>query len=162
MATSNVLLPTASWRPDATNPPGLEFEDSIPRWLFDDSTAETMYAEFVMPSNFASTAELKIYYAMASATSGKIEFEVSVMAVSDGDSQDLDTESYDTANTTSVTVPGTAGYLDVVTVTLTNDDSLAASDLVRMRISRDADDATNDTATGDLEFHGACLSYTTS
>jgi hypothetical protein len=89
-----------------------------------------------------------------------VEFEASVMAVSDGDSQDLDTESYDTVNTGTATVPGTAGYLDVISVTLTNADSLAAGDLVRIKLSRDADDGTNDTATGDLEFHGARLEYT--
>jgi hypothetical protein len=44
-----------------------------------------------------------------------------------------------------------------VSVTLTNADSIAAGDLVRISISRDADDGTNDTATGDLYLLAAEL-----
>ena len=91
-----------------------------------------------------------------------IEFEAQVMAVSDGDSQDVDAESWDTANSQSATVPGTAGYLDEVSLSLTNNDSLAANDLVRIKLSRDADDGSNDTATGDLHLWNATLEYTTS
>ncbi|MCL4822575.1 MAG: hypothetical protein KJZ57_00025 [Anaerolineales bacterium] len=47
------------------------------------------------------------------------------------------------------TAPGTAGYIDQFTATLTNKDSVAAGDYVRIRLMRDADDGTNDTASGD-------------
>jgi hypothetical protein len=53
-------------------------------------------------------------------------------------------------NTGSESVPGTPGYLGQVSITLTNNDSLAAGDYFRLSLSRDADDGTNDTATGDL------------
>jgi hypothetical protein len=89
---------------------------------------------------------------MASATSGNVDFEVAVEAITDADATDLDaTTSFDTVNSSGATaVPGTAGYIDQVSITLTNADSIAAGDLVRISVSRDADDGTNDTATGDL------------
>ena len=54
-----------------------------------------------------------------------------------------------TNNSASTTVPGTAGYIDQISVTLTNNDSIAAGDLARVAIARKAADA-GDTATGDL------------
>ncbi len=99
---------------------------------------------------------------MASATSGGIAFDVQVMAVSDGDAQDVDADTYATVNSGTVaSVPGTAGYLDEVSITLSNDDSVAAGDFVVIRVARDVADAA-DTAAGDLELIGFTLEYTTS
>ena len=71
-------------------------------------------------------------------------------AISDGDALDLDAgDSFDTLNSTNTTVPATAGHLDVITVTLTNKDGVVAGDMFRLKLERDADDATNDTASGD-------------
>ena len=84
------------------------------------------------------------------------------MAVSDGDSADMATDSFDTVNSQNATVPGTAGYPDVISVTLSNADSVAAGDWVCISLARDADDGTNDDATGDAEVHGFALEYTTS
>jgi hypothetical protein len=78
-----------------------------------------------------------------------------VEAISDGDAVDLDAAtSYDTVNNSaSTTVPGTAGHIDQVSITLTNNDSSAAGDLLRIKLNRDADgSAITDSATGDLYF----------
>ena len=85
---------------------------------------------------------------------------VEVMAVTDG--EDVDTDSFDTANASAeTTVPGTAGLMDEISITLTNADSLAAGDYVAVRLSRDADNAGDD-ASGDLELWAFSLEYTTS
>ena len=55
----------------------------------------------------------------------------------------------------TVTVPATQGYLDVATITLTNKDSVAAGDMVRLQIICDSEDAAT-TTTGDV-----CLLYAT-
>jgi hypothetical protein len=62
------------------------------------------------------------------------------------------TTSFDTANNSaSTTVPATAGYIDQISITLTNADSIAAGDYYRISVNRDADgSAIADTATGDL------------
>jgi len=139
------VLPTSS-------APGRDVVQNRPILAFDGSAVETCYTKpAAMPGQYAGgTLKADIGYMMASATSGKVDFEVSVEAVSDGDTVDLDAgASFDTVNAANVTVPATAGYLDVLTVTLTNKDSVAAGDLVTFRLERDADDATDDTATGD-------------
>ena len=155
---SSILLPIPPTGFDATNSAGIVFENSIVHVVFDAATAEGIYWVFRMPSDYSSAPLLKLVYSMASATSGTIEFEASIWAVSDG--EDGDTESYDTVNTGTETVPGTAGLTSDLSITLTNADSVAAGDLIHIRLFRDADDGINDTATGDLELRAASLEYT--
>lgn len=120
---------------------------------FDATTVEAMYTQAVqMPASYTGSGTLKadILYAAASATSGKFDLEVSAEALTAADAIDTDSaSSFDTANAGNQTVPGTAGYLGLLTITLTNKDSVAAGDMVRFKLERDADDATDDTATGD-------------
>jgi predicted RecA/RadA family phage recombinase len=118
---------------------------------FDATTSETAYWTLIAPQGLSGTQSLIISYAMASATTGGVAFDVAVEAISSGDATDTDaTTSFATVNAaTDAAVPGTAGYMEQVTVTLTNDDSMAAGDLVRISIARDVADAA-DTATGDL------------
>ena len=74
---------------------------------------------------------------------------------------DAYTESYDTANTVTDTVPGTAGYLAEASITMSNTDSLAANDLVTIKFYRDAN-AGGDTASGDADLYALSLEYTAS
>jgi hypothetical protein len=130
--------------------------------LFDADTEEFLYWSFRIPGDYSSGLTAKIQYKMASATSGKVDFDVALMAVSDGDSQDVDADSMSTVNSGDETVPGTAGYLGEISITLTNVDNLAAGDFVVIYLKRDADDGTNDTATGDCEVIAFSLEYTPS
>lgn len=155
---SSILLPIPPNGFDATDPAGLNYQNSVPAVLFDDTTPEGIYFQFRMPSDFASAPVLKLVYSMDTATSGTIEFEASVWAATDG--EDVDTESYDTINTGTETVPDTAGLSSDLSIALTNADSLAANDLIRIKLFRDADDGTNDTATGDLELWAVTLEFT--
>jgi hypothetical protein len=150
MATRCVWSPLTAEFP-ASNFPQLTLINRRPVLAYDAATKETAYFSFVAPQGVTGTLTLVVTYMMASATSNLVDFEAQVEAVSDGDATDLDAgDSFDTANTQSgVTVPGTAGYIDQVSITLTNSDSLAAGDYVRIALARDAADGTNDTATGD-------------
>lgn len=151
MATTRVAFSPLNAEFPSSNAAALLMVNSRPVLAFDASTAETCYWTFPWPQGFTGTATLVVSYMMASATSGKIDFEVAVEAVTAGDSTDLDaTTSFGTANTiTAPTVPGTAGYMEQFTCTLTNKDSVAVGDYVRISLKRDAADATNDTASGD-------------
>lgn len=72
-----------------------------------------------------------------SVTTGSFTFAVEVEAIAEGDTVDLDSaNSFDSANSSADTVPGTAGYLAQHSITLTNADSIAAGDMVRFRLSR--------------------------
>ncbi len=111
----------------------------------DESAAITRAVE--MPAAYASgTLTAHIGYFTGS-TSGAVDWEIAVEAVTAGDAIDLDSaNSFDSVNAATDTVPSTAGYLKVCSITLTNKDSVAVGDMVRFLVRRDADDAA-DTAT---------------
>lgn len=127
---------------------------------FDASTEEQCMWSFRMPADYSSAPVLKVQYKMFSATTGGVAFEARIAAVSDGDAQDVDANGFDAANVGTATVPGTAGHLDEVSITLTNADSLAAGDFVVVYLNRDPAHA-SDTAAGDCEVVAVALTYTT-
>lgn len=150
MSNTRVILSPFAAEFPASNFPQLTLVNRRPVLAFDASTDETCYWTSIAPQGLTGTLVAIVTYIMASATSGKVDFEGSIEAVSDGDATNLaSSDSFDTANDNNATVPGTAGYIDQITITLTNKDSIAAGDYFRFRLMRDADDGTNDTATGD-------------
>lgn len=173
MATGSILLPIgAAILPDgaASNAaPAIQRSKSsagaptpyLLQAAFDAATVEILMWQFRMPQDYASAPVLKLQYKMASATTGGVAMSGYIEAVTPGDSQDVDADGFASVNTgTDATVPGTAGYLDAISITMTNADSLAANDLVILRVNREVADAA-DTATGDLELVAATLEYTT-
>ena len=152
MATQFVGTPESVHFP-STNFPELTQINQRPVLAFDAATDETAYWTDIAPQGITGTLTLIISYVMASATSGAIGLQAQIEAVTDNDATDLDAvTSFDTVNNSaSTTVPATAGYIDQVSITLTNSDSIAAGDYYRISVNRDADgSAIADTATGDL------------
>jgi hypothetical protein len=151
MATRFVFTPNSAEFP-SSNFPQLSLVNRRPVLAFDAATDETAYWTAQVPQGWTGTITAVITYMMASATSGTVGFQVQVEAVTDGDAVDLDaTTSFDTVNNSaSTTVPGTAGHIDQISITLTNNDSSAAADYIRFSLNRDADgSAITDSATGD-------------
>ena len=149
MATRFVGLPHSAEFP-SSNFPQITQINQRPVLAFDAATDETAYWTDIAPQGLTGTITLLIYYVMASATSGNVIFQAQLEAITDGDATDLDaTTSFDSVNNSATTaVPGTAGYIDVISITMTNADSLAAGDYYRLSINRDANNA-SDTASGD-------------
>ena len=151
MATRMVFTPESAHFP-ATNFPQIVMVATPRRMVlaFDAATSETCYWTSVVPQGFTGTTVAVISYMMASATSGGVAFDVAVEAVTSGDAVDLDAGvSFDTVNGGSdAAVPGTAGYMEQLSITLANLDSAAAADYLRISVARDVADAA-DTATGD-------------
>lgn len=149
MATRAILTPEGAHYP-ATNFPALLLSNRRPVLAFDAATSETAYWTFVAPQGVTGAWTAVISYAMASATTGGVAFDVALEAITSGDALDTDAAtSFDTVNGGSdAAVPGTAGYMEQISITLTNADSIAAADLVRVSVARDVADAA-DTATGD-------------
>lgn len=149
-----INLPPQAFTIPASGGCGRGVVQNRPYLAFDAAAQESSRSPAIqMPAAYTGSGTLKadIHYMMQSATSGTVNFEASVEAVTPGDATDLDSgESFDSVNSGSQTVPGTAGYLGVMTITLTNKDSVAAGDYVRLKVDRDGDDAgSDDTATGD-------------
>jgi len=114
---------------------------------FDAAADEGLMWQFTLPPAFTGILDLKIYYYMASASAGNVVFVAQVSAKSDADAG-MTSRTFDAANSQAVTVPGVAGTLDVATITMTNDDGMAAGDEVILLLYRDAN-AGGDTAAGD-------------
>lgn len=123
--------------------------------LFDAGADEALYFTDIAPQGLTTPAKVIVTWAMVSATTGNVILDATVEAVTDGDSMDTDSaESLDTANTTAATaVPGTAGHIKQTSITLTNNDSIAAGDYFRVRFRRVGANG-SDTATGDLVLLG--------
>lgn len=154
MATRATLTPLAAEFPSA-NFPQLTISNTTARrpvLAYDAATDETAYWTGVAPQGLTAPITAIITYAMASATSGTVGFQAALEAITDGDTVDTDSAtSFDTVNNSaSTTVPGTAGYIDQISITLTNADSIAAGDYFRLSLNRDANgSAITDSATGD-------------
>lgn len=151
MATRGVFGPLNAEYQNTSNFPALLTVNTRPALAFDASTDEECCWTGIAPQGLTGTITAVVTYIMASATSGAVRFQLSLEAISDGDAVDLDaTSSFDTANSNGETVPGTAGHMSQVSVTMTNADSLAAADYYRLGLRRDADGTSGtDDATGD-------------
>ena len=121
--------------------------------LFDDTTPESVVFESVMPQSYSGNGvTVYLHYAMLSATSGDIDWDVAFERI--GDQQlDIDSDSFAAVNSVdNTTVPGTAGFVDVVSIAFTDGadmDSVAAGEAFRMKVTRDA---ASDTGSGDAEL----------
>jgi hypothetical protein len=163
MATGTILLPVQSAKIGGSYiTSGARIDGGAGPWkvLFATDSTEEIIFQFELPENYSSSPVLKLKYAMASATTNKVDMEAKIMAIADG--EDVDSSSFDTLNEVSggTTVPGTAGFRDTISIPLTNNDSMAAEETIILHIQRDHDDG-DDTAAGDLELIGAALEYTT-
>lgn len=153
MATRAFWTPGGGEQYPASNYPALGIDATTRHryWAFDAATDETVHLMGVAPQGLTGTLTLVVFYRMASATSGNIYFRAAVEAITPGDALDTDaSSSFDTINTGNGAVPATAGYVSSISITLTNADSIAAGDMFRIELGRDADNA-SDTATGDAQ-----------
>lgn len=149
MATRGTFLPSASI-PAATN--GAPFLiDAMRREYvrFDATTQQTCYWSNIAPQGLTGALTAVISGYMASATAGGVIFGVALEAVTAADALVLfAAESFASDNENGdMTVPATAGHPFQISITLTNNDSLAVADYYRLRLRRDPDDA-NDDASG--------------
>ena len=102
---------------------------------------------------------MKVHYYMAGAnTTDDIVLACRIAAISDGDAS-VTAKVFDAVNTATVTVPDAAGTEDVASITLTNNDSMAAGDRIMLLLYRDAD-AGGDTAAGDCIITAVELQFT--
>ena len=129
---------------------------NVPRTAlaFDDSTDESAVSQsFEWPDQSASGTVKATIYWYGTATSNNVVWNVSVEAETPGASgATLDmvdgASGFDSDNAVTATVTATEGEVAATSVTLTNKDSVAAADIVRIKIMRDADNG-SDNFSGD-------------
>lgn len=147
MATTRAILTPLSAEFPSSAAAGLTVVGGRPVLAFDAATDESAVWTFVAPQGLTGALSCVMSLIGNAAGTNSTYWEVSVEAVSSADATDLDsTESFATVNTGNVAMPATQGHMVQLSITLTNNDSIAAGDYVRIKITRDANNASDNFA----------------
>lgn len=127
---------------------------------FDASTSESAFFFFRASAYGSGNLTLDVDWYADTASSGDVIWGAQIAAITpDTDTQDIETDTFATANTVTDSHLGTTGQrLHRASITISNLDSLAADDWVCLKVYRDAA-AGGDTMTGDACLVGMNLSY---
>ncbi len=131
----------------------LDTRNSHPTLDFDAAANEDAIFSAVMPQHYGGGGvTVFLHYAMTSAVTLTVDWDVAFERI--GDQQlDIDGDSFAAVNSVdNTTVPGTAGFVDIVSVAFTNGadmDSVAVGEAFRLLVRRDA---VADDAAGDAEL----------
>jgi hypothetical protein len=126
---------------------------------FDAATDEAcMFHVPYAPTYGSGNITVLVRFKMDTATANEVRWGAAVCARSPGDAVDVDADAFSTEAYDEETVPGTAGYEDEASITVTGVDSMATGDEFYVRIRRDADHA-NDDATGDAHLISVVVEY---
>jgi hypothetical protein len=144
----------AVFTPSQNQPPATEFatldtRNSVAVLDFDDATDESAIFVNVIPeaASLGSGLKIRLQWAATTATSGDCVWDVSLERMT----TDIDSDSFDTIASATATTNGTSGILTVTEITLTTIDSVTAGDGYRLKVTRDANNA-SDTMSGDAEL----------
>lgn len=128
---------------------------------FDAAAREDIYFDLVIPLFGASATTMNVnlmWYSRSGSTTGDVIWGARLGALTPSDAQSMETDGYGTAATVTTTVLSTAKGMKLSTVAITSLDSLAALDLVKFNVYRDAA-AGGDTMSGDAILKHLYLSY---
>jgi hypothetical protein len=119
---------------------------------FDADANESIYFVSVLPKHYAGgSIACKLHWMATSATSGNVRWSAAFERLEAG-SPDLDSNGFQTAVEATGAANAASGKLTVTSLTLTALDGAVAGDAFRIAVTRVANDATNDTMTGDAEL----------
>ncbi len=156
MATGDTLytLTALNNEPAVSTPATFAFRNGHPVILFDPSTDESAVFTAILPKQYAAGGvNVDLHISMTTDVTGDTDWDVSFERIGVGQ-QDIDTDGFATPQSTdNTTVPGTAGFVQIITVPFTNGaqmDGLLITELFRIKVTRGA---TGDTATDTAEFH---------
>lgn len=122
---------------------------------FNASTDSSAVFKSVLPRNYAGGG-VTVYphFAMTSATTGSVVIDIAFERIGDGQ-QDIDSDGFAAVQSATIAVPGTSGNVEASTGIAFTDgaqmDSVAAGEEFRIKVTRDANHASDDAA-GDMEL----------
>lgn len=157
MATTRLILTPEAAHFPSSNYAALSVINNRPVLLFDGTTDEFAYWTTIAWQGLSGALTAIVHCFAVTGASGTLSFDCALEAITDGDTTNLNTtDSFGTDNTGTGTVGGT-GYEETVSITLTNNDSIAVGDLVRVRLNRDnaGDGVTGDVAVTAIEIREA-------
>lgn len=129
---------------------------------YDASTDESAFWKLIATSYGSGNLTLTLYWYADTASSANVVWESQLSAITaDTDTQDVETDGLATLNFVQDTHLGTTNQrVHTCAITISNLDSLAAGDVVHLRIARDANGTSaTDDMTGDAILIMATLSY---
>lgn len=128
--------------PVSSNGALMSGRNNHPILTFSGTTDQEAVFHGRLPAEYAGGGlTIDTYWTFASATSGSLRVQAAIERM-DLSSLDIDADSFAAFQSAGGTAPGTPGQIIKVTVTLTDGaqmDSLAAGELFRLKIRRDAD-----------------------
>lgn len=149
-----VLLTALHNEPPATAYATFDTRNGHPVLDFDAAADEDAIFTSVLPRHYAGGGlTVSLRWAATSATSGNCKWNVQIERLED-EGTDMDADSFAAAQTVTAAAPATSGAVQYSDVTFTAGaqmDSLAAGEMFRLKVTRDANDA-GDTMTGDAEL----------
>lgn len=146
--TWTVLLPRANEAPAPISAELVEY-NRRPALKFNEGVAAAAVWTTVAPIGAATVYEADIFVVTPDDASGNINWSVELEAITASDAHLISAgDFFHTANTGASAVDAAVDEVALHTVVLTNNDSVAAGDLVRLRLKRlAADSDATDTAT---------------
>lgn len=150
--------------PPASNYATLDLRNYHPVLDFDGATDEEAVFTSILPRNYSGGGlTVYLHVAFTSATSGNAYWQAGIERMDDS-SLDMDADSFASFQGAAGNPNGTSGVMTLVTITFTSGaqmDSLAAGEMFRLKIRRDADGTagTDDVAT-DAELFGVEIKET--
>ncbi len=166
MASGNTLciFTPLNNEPPATIYATLDLRNYHPVLDFDGAADEEAVFTGILPRHYAGGGlTVYLHVCFSSATSGNAYWSASIERMDDA-SLDMDADSFAAAQSAAGNPNGTSGITTLVTITFTSGaqmDSLAAGEMFRLKIRRDADgSAGTDDVTTDAELLGVEIKET--
>lgn len=155
------------FKPQNNEPPStayatLDLRNVHPVLDFDAATDEEAVFTDILPASYGGGGlTVVILWAATSATSGNCIWDAQFDRLADG-GQDIDSAGFAAVQSVTAATSGTSGILTYSSITFTSGaamDSLAAGELFRLKVRRDANNA-SDTMTGDAELRAVLVKET--
>jgi len=141
--------------PPSSNYATLGLRNRHPVLQFDDTSEESTVFSMVMPQVYdGGNLSVIPHVSAATATSGDVRLGIALERIGDSQ-QDVDSDDFNDANTQTITLPATSGYVTKGQVNFlpgTDMDNIAKGERFRIKITRNAASGLDDMS-GDLELH---------
>lgn len=150
----HILLPFG-YEPPSSNYATMDLRNGHPVLLFDQTTPEAaIWSDVLNRAYGGGGLTAYIHWSADGVTTGDVIWDVSIERVGDGQ-QDVDSDGFATANSVTDAAPGTDGFVTIANVTFTDGadmDSVAVGEKFRLKLERDADNASDNMA-ADAQLH---------
>jgi hypothetical protein len=164
MASGNSLI---IFHPYNNEPPGSAFATLDTRNAhivldFDKATDEFAVFSSILPRHYnGGGITVYIHWSASGVITGDVVWSVQFERIGDGQ-QDVDSDGFAAAKTVTASAPTTDGFVKISNIAFTDGaeiDSIAFGEKFRLKIARDADNA-SDTMDADAELHAIELKET--